>query len=1361
MNSRKWIVLCLIIFVWSFSLAQNGNSSEINTASIYFETISTKNNLPNSVIYNIEQDSLGFLWLSSDDGLFRYDGQNFQVYTSSPKNSNSLSNNSFLDMKLDSYGNPWLLFPEELNKLDTKTGKITHYRQKKIETSQQLYSGYEFAITPENNIFITSRNGGLLFLHNSDSSIKNLIEYKKVFPALSNNLEAIAYNNNCLFVGKRYEGIYQIFLNEDNSKILNVSKIANSEHLEFSIIYPDNNNNLWVGTSNGLIRVNLNNGKVNNFESKLRNNRFLPESEVLSLFVDKRNNLWIGTRENGLSIVPIAEIEDKEEQASSIRYTPANNDGSLSNRCINKIFEDSDGNIWLGTYSGGIQFVTDYNKKIHSLNYIPGHPKSISHKKVWGITEDKNGNIWIGTDGGGIDVWHPQKGIIKRLNCANGLSDNAILCATTTSNGELWIGTYRGGINRINPETGKIRIYKNLPSATAGIYTSDIRIIYQTPVGKIWIGTNANGVCYYNENNNSVINIPELGNIDVRAFYQSSGNILWIGTLGSGLIKYNLLDKTIKTFKVEVNSENCISSNSINYIAEGPNEKLWLGTEVGGLSCFNTETEYFDNFDLRDGLANNSILSILNDSNGYLWVSTNVGISRFNPVDKSFINYNQENGVLPGEFLNSSCIKAANGTFYFGSSNGLNYFDPKFIEPSPVLPKVVFTELKIFDENIQPGDEIIDKNIEYNPVIQLNHKQSVFTVGFQALQYPFAHKCQYSYMLDGYDGQWNMARINNSATYRQLPAGTYNLKVKASNADGVWSNEVASLQIKIIPPFWETTWAFIAYFIIFVLIAISVFRFRMNQIKTRNQLHYEKKIRQQEHKIHLERLEFFTNISHELRTPLTMVECAVDDLKSSLINSRSSKVKESIKTASFHSTRLLELINQLLEFRRIETGNSQISVENININEWLSEYLSNFKELANNKEISIKLSMPLNTVSLFADPDKLSMILNNLLSNAFKFTPKKGTVKISIEEKENEIIIQVINSGSGISPKVLPNIFDRYFKTGNRSTSTGIGLSLTKSLVELHQGQISVESVSGKETRFVLTFIKGSSHFKSEQIKSIADTNTQDDAIIEEVVTLENENENNIMLIIEDNPDISSMLAKKFVANFKVHIAENGDDGIELAHKLIPDIIISDIMMPGIQGTEVCARLKNSSKTSHIPIILLTAKGTIDDELTGLTTGADDYISKPFNFRILEARVHALIKNRINLANYFGDKEPSDEIVKPTNERQQQEHEFLEKAEQLILDKYLHSDSSVFKLAEDLNFSRSSLYRKIKMVTGKSINEFVRSVKIKKAAQLLATKNITVSEAAYKVGFNDLKYFRENFVKQIGETPSAFKKKSN
>lgn len=1365
---KKHTYLLLTIVFILRTISAIGDQKPLDIKTLYFESISTKDNLPNSVIRNIDQDTNGFLWFGSNDGLFRYDGQNYLVFRNVPNDLSSLSFNYILDMHLDIEDNPWVLTYRSLDYLDSRAGKFRHYRLRHEKNDpNDIGSGYQFTITPEKNIFITSVGHGLLLLANTDSIIQPLTNFKRDYPILANNLEAITYHDHCLYIGKKFDGIYKITLSADNLKVTQVEKILSSNHAETFTIIMDQTERLWAGTSDGVILYNTKNNTSVHFSYNPQVNLFVQHREILSLFVDDQDNLWIGSRENGLSIVPVSEIISKGNRAIGYKYTTGTSEGSLVNRCINKIFGDQRGNIWLGTYSGGLHLVGENKNKIHALKYSSGHPDSPSYPKIWGITQAKDGNIWLGTDGGGIDVWNPQQGIIKRIkysSSGNGLSDNAILCALTDKEGTLWFGTYRGGINRINPKNGKIKVYPQVPSAEKGKFASDIRCIYQDSKGRIWIGTNWKGVCYYDCYTDSFVNVEELGNIDVRAITESKKGGLWIGTLSrGGLIWFDPETKKLKNFTANPENQKCLPSNDIYCLKEDSEGKIWIGTQYGGLSCLDPKEGHFENFDQDDGLGNNTILSFLEDSKGYFWLSTNEGISRFDPVAKSFINYDQTNGVLPGEFLNGSCLAAKDGTFYFGGSNGLNYFQPNFVQPSEVAPKVVFTDLKIFNERVIPGNGVINTNIEFNPEVWLTYQQSVFTIDFQAIQYPFASKCQYQYMLEGYDEKWNYAGMNNSATYRQLPQGNYTLKVKASNSDGIWNDVTASIQIKIIPPFWKTIWAYLLYVLVLGLVVHLLFRFRMKQIKMLNQLNFEQKIRQKEQKIHHERLEFFTNISHELRTPLTLIICAIDDLKRHLSKTKNEKIAESVKTAGYHSSRLFELINQLLEFRRIETGTPQISIERLNLNKWMAEYLSNFKELAENKSIALKLSMPVNSIELWVDPDKLSMIMNNLLSNAFKYVPPQGIIEVTAEESPKEIIIEVSDSGSGISSKALPYIFNRYFKTENNSTSTGIGLSLTKSLIELHKGEIRVDSVSGKGSSFTISFLKGNQHFNPDQLKISIDEEESLPAIFQNDNPRKADNslEHKIMLIIEDNSDISTLLAEKFSSTFEVHIAENGERGIELACKLIPDIIISDIMMPGIQGTEVCKTLKNSAETSHIPIILLTAKGTIDDELTGLNTGADDYIAKPFNFRILEARVRTLIQNRISLFHFFkiNNFDGPAIVSAPKNMILDKEQKFLVKIEQLIFEKYLSADSSVFKLAEDLNFSRSSLYRKIKMLTGLSINEFVRSVRIRKAVQLIEEGDHTISEAAYLAGFNDLKYFRENFVKQVGETPSAYKKK--
>ena len=1356
-----WLILLLLLNLRLVFAA----SSPLDVKNLYFEVISTKDNLPNSVIRQIEQDSLGFLWFGSNDGLFRYDGLNYRIYRNISSKPTSLSFNYLNDMHIDRKGNPWIMTYKSLDRLDLRSGEFTHYYPvSPIAGKLDLSSSYQFVVTPENHIYLTTTDLGLMFKANADSVIHIVAQDDSRIKELSSNLEAIAYHQHCLYIGKKFEGIYKVKLDETDAKIEGIERIINSSHAETFTIKIEDNGRLWAGTSNGLIKYDPIRKTATKYYYGPPSNLFLPDKEIMSLLVDQRENLWIGTRENGLSIVPIREIEEKGDKAVGIMYAPTQFEGSLVNRCINTIFEDRNNNIWLGTYSGGLEWITESRKKIHSLLYIPGHPESPSHPKIWGITEAGDGNIWLGTDGGGIDVWNKERGIIKRIDhtsSGDGLSDNAILSALTDRDGNLWFGTYRGGINRINPSTGSIKVYLKVPTATPGEYVSDIRCFFQDSSGKIWIGTNWKGVSILDKQTDLFVNIPELGNIDVRAIRESKNGQFWIGTLSRGLFLFDPKTRAVKNYRHQPNDENSLPSDDIYALLEDASGRLWIGTQYGGLCFFDPTTEKFTTFNSRQGLQNNTVLSILEDSKGYLWLSTNEGISRFDTSTNQFNNYDHTNGVVQGEFQNGSAIAASDGTFYFGGSNGLNYFDPRFIQPSNSTPEVVFTELKIFNETISPGTGVIDENIEFTPQVTLNHQQSVFTINFQALQYPKAGKCQYTYKLEGYDEKWNLAGTTGSATYRQLPAGHYSLLVKASNEDGVWGQNAASIKIEIIPPFWKTGWAYFLYLIAFGILIRTYLVFRMKQIRVKNQLQYEQKIRLKEQKIHSERLKFFTNISHELRTPLTLVECAVDDLRNLLDRTKNIKVQEALNSAGFHSSRLLELINQLLEFRRIETGTPHIKVEKINLNAWMSSYLANFKELAASKSISLKISMPVRTPELWADPDKLSMIMNNLLSNAFKYTKEKGTIEVQIIDEDNEIVIFVTDSGVGISPKSLPYIFDRYFKTESESTSSGIGLSLTKSLVELHFGQINVDSTPGKGSTFAIRFRKGNSHFNPELIKT--NSPDQPDTFnipeVSETKPNVNEPEKNIMLIIEDNADLSTVLANRFSELFDVHVAENGEKGMSIAKSVIPDIIISDIMMPGIQGTEVCRQLKQDRQTSHIPIILLTAKGTIDDELVGLDTGADDYISKPFNFRILEARINTLLQNRVKLHNYFSSQSINTEVLTAPIEEENKEHEFLQKVEDLILEKYLDSDSSVFQLAEDLNFSRSSLYRKIKMLTDLSINEFVRSVRIKKAAELIVQKNITISEAAYQAGFNDLKYFREAFVKQFGVTPSDYKKK--
>lgn len=1358
MTTKNIFLILLHIIISQFHISASGRQNPIDINSLFFEVISTKRGLPNSVIRNIEQDSLGFLWMASNDGLIRYDGKRFEVFRNATDNNETLTSNYIPEMHLDQAGNPWILYSRSLDKLDVKTGLVKHHYLQTSPTGQSgMGSTYQFAITPENDFYITSAQFGLLILPHAESSIQTLTKEKEEFPILSTGLDAIKYNNNNLYIGKKHEGIIKVSLSNDKSEILQVEQLLKSDASEFYTIHIDDNQILWAGTSDGIISINLKTKKQHIFKYQPGKNMFLPDKEILSLFTDEWNHLWIGSRENGLSIVSIAEIESRGDRAIGARYAPNDQEGSLSNRSINSIFMDRDKNIWIGTYSGGLSLVCESKNKIHTIGYNPGHPQSLSHPKAWGIVESKDGDLWIGTDGGGIDVWNREKGFIKRFKnngSPKGLSDNAVLCAMRDSEGSLWFGTYRGGINRINPQTGEIKVYPAVPSPTPGAFCCDIRSIYQDKTGTVWIGTNWNGVCRYDKNSDSFTNIQELGHIDVKAITESNDGKLWIGTHSYGLIWYDPLTKEQIQHYPTPGDTMSLPSNDVYCLKEDSSGKLWIGTQYGGLSCFNPKDSSFTSYSTKQSLANNTVLTILEDQEGYLWLSTNVGISRFDPTTSNFINYDQTNGVLPGEFLNNSCVMTQDGTIFIGGSNGVNYFNPKYIQPSNKTPRVVFTELRIFNEPVTPGNSIINMNMAYNPEIVLTHKQSVFTISFQAIQFPFAEQCQYCYKLVGHDDRWNQVGATNLATYRQVPAGNYQLQVKTINLDGTLSDDTASIDITILPPFWKTTWAYILYAIFIILITYSAFRIRIRQIKIMQKWHLEQEIRIKEKRIHDERLEFFTNISHEIRTPITLMSCSIEDLRNQLSKTNDKSINNAIQSVYSQANKLLDLINRLLEFRRLETSTQPLSIEKIELIEWTSNQLAGFSELAKKKTITLTMTRPFDQIYLWADTNKLSMIVNNLLSNAFKHTPPKGTIEVSIQKKQNVIIMEISDTGSGILPENLPLIFNRYFKTDKKSTSTGIGLAIAKALVELHHGRIMVESAPGRGTKFTIVFLQGEEHFKQNE----KETNN-----LPQRSSLEDHDaaigKGSTILIIEDNQEIAAFLAKKFAANYNVHIANNGQSGILMAKQIIPDVIISDIVMPDIQGTEVCKELKDNTSTSHIPIILLTAKGSLEDQIVGLNSGADEYISKPFDFNLLEAKVRALLFNRQKAQRYFSE---MGSIVEPTLSQQveiSKEQEFIRRLEDLIIQKNLLADTSIEKLAEDLNLSYSSLYRKIKLLTGLSINEFVRSVRIKKAAFFLATEDISVSEAAFKVGYNDIKHFRENFIKQIGETPSAYKKK--
>jgi len=1317
-----------------------------------------KDGLPGSTVMTIEQDRLGFIWIGTNDGLCRFDGTQFKIYRHEPDNPKSLSDNFVQNLHLDKKGNLWVMTASGMNYFDLHQNKINRILANGSDGTLADNSSSDVKETDDGTLFIASYYSGISYKKIEEQKYSYLNTLQNERTKLSSNrvncLELIS--DSLLFIGYRDKGIdiYNIAKHQTQSLIDKTRQSLPSMYV--NTVCKDGKKGMWIGTLTGLAYYDLHENKLHKFNNLKQQNSFLVNNDIVSLFLDPNGFLWIGTRKNGLLIVHQNEILQKGEKATFAHYQQSSLPGSLSYRTVLSVFQDRDQQFWVGTHGGGVNFVENKEQRINLLKHEPGEYNTLSYDKVWGMTEDHKGRVWLGTDGDGINLWSPDEGIVKNFkynpNNPFSISDNAIICADTDYTGQVWLGTYEGGLNRYEPKSGRFYRYQ----APLQLPNNDIRCIYEDKLQNLWVGMNRGGIAKYNREKDSFETEQMLLGYDIRAICEDA-DTLWLGTFADGLIKFIPGTKKMEMYYPDSTNSNSLSSATIFSLYKTNDEYLWLGTRYGGLCRFNTKTKSFDTFDEKDGLSNNTIHSILADKDENLWLSTNNGISKFNISNEIFTNYYWSIGVQTEEFHNGSGLITSNGMFCFGGINGVNYFRPKNLIFSAQPSNIHFTGLKILNEDIAPGSSnVIDKSIEFRPDINLNNKHSVFTIEFQSVRYPLSSDTYYEYILEGYDKSWNRSEKQNSATYRNLPAGDYVFKVRTcQNQEQIHSNE-ASLDVHVFPPYWKTIWAYLFYIIFIVLIVITVFRFRLKQYKIKNRLAYEQKLRNKEKRLHSERLEFFTNISHELRTPLTLVSAALEDLDQ--MKNGNLKTQKSVETAVRNSNRLMDLINQLLEFRKAEKGVSNIVVKKINLNVFVPDFLQGFREMASNKGVTLKVSSTINDVFLWIDPDKFSMILNNLLSNAFKHSIPGGYITLSIEESDSQITIKVEDNGEGIPKQMQSKIFNRYFKLDNTSSSTGIGLALTKSLVELHQGEIHVESTPGKGSCFNLKFMKGNNHFSSQQLFSVEEVSNELSAESlendqEYLLTRDKDNQK-ILLLIDDNEEILDLLDDKLRVDFKILKALDGMQGMNLARKCSPDLIISDIMMPGISGTEVCAQLKNDPLTSHIPIILLTAKGTEEDEIKGLDTGADDYISKPFKISILKARIKTIIENRIKLTNYFAG------LPQAKSENYPAEHdkemEFLQKIENFILENCLDNDVSVFDLASELGFSRTTLYRKIKSLTGLSINAFVRSVKLKKSASLIR-EGMNVSEAAYNSGFNDLKYFRESFKKQYGRNPSEIK----
>ena len=1372
----RTLILFLSLNVVITSLLGQGNTNEYK--ALKFKHFSLKDGLSQSSVLSILQDKKGFLWFGTRDGLNRYDGYTFKTYRYNSQNKNSLSHSIIKSLFEDELGNLWVGTINGLNRYMPDKDAFERFKQTNNEGSIANNEIWNIEAEDKDHLWLATNLGLKKFNIKSGitTTYKNLkTDTSKLNDNQANSLLKTADGNLwiCTTVGvdvynQKTDSFKHYAYPHDSSKKMNY----------VPVLYEDNKKQLWLGFKNGLFLFNRENTTFEPYKIGV-NNTLAISDEVRSIKEDYLGDLWIGTY-NGLYVI------NSNRNSISHYVHNENSSNSLSHNSIYDIFEDSKGDIWIGTYAGGINY---YDRSFDLFKHFSSgtNNSKLNYKVVSSIIEDPSHNLWVATEGGGINFLNKKTGLFSYYthddNNPNSLSANNVKSMIRTRDGNFWIGTHEGGLNFLNTKKlpFKFRKYKNKIGDSTSLSNNRVISLLEDCHNNIWIGTSGGGLNVLNVLTNTITRIKDptdlIGSLIYTITETSDANTLLIGG-AKGLVKMDIKTHKINPIHYKEKQSDLYNTSATLCVYEDPRQNLWISTEGDGLYYYNSTSKKSIKYGIPNGLPNEVIYGILPDNYNHIWLSTNYGLSRLNIDSKQFKNFDTSDGLAGNEFNYGAFLKLNNGDLVFGGANGLDFFNPNDIVENAFVPPVFVTSILV---NNKP----LPNKTKFKNEIHLKYYQNVFSFNFVALSYSQPNKNQFAYKLDGFDDDWNYIGNKKSATYTNLDAGSYVFKVKASNSDGLWNEKGEEIVVNILPAPWKTWWAFLIYGSIFIAILLAIRKYSLLRIYERNELKQERLEKERIEEINQMKLRLFTNISHDFRTPLTLIAGPLERMISK--KSGDDFIQKQHENIYRNVNILLQLINQLLDFRKSESGKLQLKASKNKIVSYIENIKLSFDELAKERNINYTFNSSNEDIHVWCDKIKIKKIVLNLLSNAFKFTADYGEISIDVstierksikEKKENCFFKLVIkDNGIGIPKKNLKFVFDRFYQLGqneNTRSGTGIGLALTKSLVKLHKGTIKVTSIEGKGTSFTVLLPLGKKHLSKKEIindsrasevveqvyldkgiRSINQLNTGNQNKIKENISIKKPQAT--ILLVEDNIEVRTFIKDIFKDNYNIYEANNGKEGIEIAKKNDIDLIVSDVMMPIMDGIELCSNIKSNILTSHIPVILLTARTAKKSQDSGYKIGADAYITKPFDANILEVRVSNILKSRKSFIKKFKKDiilEPKDVTVTSADEL------FLQKAIDIVEQNLSNSDFSINMFIAEMSMSRSVLYRKLKALTGQSITEFIRTIKLKKAGQLILKSELNISEIAFELGFNDLKYFRKCFQKLFNVLPSQYREEN-
>lgn len=1083
----------------------------------------------------------------------------------------------------------------------------------------------------------------------------------------------------------------------------------------------------------------------------------------------------------------------------------------LRDEFVNDVYLDANQTLWVGTSNIGISKADTKQKPFANFSKEHLNPNSLVDNIVKTICEDSEGNLWVGTRNKGITKMNRKTGKYTHfqqnaLDPTNSLVSNHIRKIYADHYGFIWIGT-KNGLNRYDPKTNRFSLYKSYTkNAIPHNWVFDITEDHQ---GNLWIGT-WRGIAKYDRKRDRFFAYEHAATLKssyVRAIVADRQNNLWVATEGGGITRLKrvttsaLEEKLYPTHFTSIPANpNSLSNDRVITMIEDEAGLLWIGTS-SGLNRFEPATGKFTRFTTKEGLADDLIMGLLCDGKGHVWISHKRGISRLNTRTFAIRNYTKQDGLQDNEFSAGACFRSPKtGELFFGGINGFNAFFPKQIQSNPYPPILFFTNLKILNKTVPLGKAIDDRVILSKPLyltdeITLEHADKNIDIEFAALHYANPQANRYAYMLEGFDKDWIYTDASKrTASYSNLEAGTYAFKVKASNSDGVWSAVPKKIAIVMLPPWWRTNWAYAFYGLCVVVLLYLFYRYIIAREQVRHQLQFERMQAERKYEQEQEKVNLFINVSHEFRTPLTLL---LQPLHKLLALDTSPEIEKAAQTIHLHTQKLLGLVNQLLDFRKVDEGKAALKRVNEDIIGFTNNIVTLFGDLAAAKKLDLQFHASVATLDAWIDPDKYEKILTNVLSNAIKFTDAPGKITVSVakidpsaskidwgfagkKESQESVEIRIRDTGIGLTSEQQQQLFGRFYHADDTKAGTGLGLAYTKSLVELHGGQIYVESEYGKGTTFSIQLPLGSqSEPKRQEIEKELQTPTYayattrlewmkyeiihtDPSVADELAgefstSLEPGEETHslpLLLLVEDNKELRTQLKESLKSHYRIKEAANGLEGWEKTLKYFPDIIISDIMMPKMTGIELCGKLKEDIQTCHIPLILLTAKGLMDNKIEGFETGADEYISKPFHMPFLFVRIKSLLESRTRLKEKFASSTyllPAKEIT--TNNL---DEAFLDRITKIALEHISDPQFTLEEFLEKIGMSYSNFFRKISALTGKNPSHFLRSVRLQYASELLLQRQYTIKEIGYMAGFNSPSYFNKTFRELFGMTPLEY-----